>query len=252
MPGRWLGRNHPRAGQGGCRFPVLAASGPAPSRRTLSAGSDIRTGQQVHAVDNERMDVPELLEAAFLLVPEETATENDITVGDIWDYLVHDEWEIALGLLEEFGEPHSLPLAFWEKLAEAADQLQLERSAAWCHWRCSELRNGVIRADLTLRPAAEARRTTPISGAGVLRPMWDIGLLSPTGGRAVSIAGLRVENMPMLEPGGRATVRLVPLTPSHWTRVQPGQQITMHEDRAVAGTAVILEVCLPATVMPAR
>ncbi|MFE9055514.1 hypothetical protein [Streptomyces mutabilis] len=198
------------------------------------------------------MDVPELLEAAFLLVPEETATENDITVGDVWDYLVHDEWEIALGLLEEFGEAHSLSLAFWEKLAEAADQLQLERSAAWCHWRCSELRNGVIRADLTLRPAAEARRTTPVSGAGVLRPMWDIGLLSPTGGRAVSIAGLWVENMPMLEPGGRATVRLVPLTPSHWTHVQPGQQITMHEDRAVAGTAVILEVCLPATVMPAR
>ncbi|CAL9518019.1 hypothetical protein SUDANB145_03757 [Streptomyces sp. enrichment culture] len=198
------------------------------------------------------MDVPELLEAAFLLVPEETATENDITVGDVWDYLVHDEWEIALGLLEEFGEAHSLPLAFWEKLTEAADQLQLERSAAWCHWRCSELRNGVIRADLTLRPAAEARRTTPISGAGVLRPMWDIGLLSPTGGRAVSIAGLWAENMPMLEPGGRATVRLVPLTPSHWTHVQPGLQITMHEDRAVAGTAVILEVRLPATVMPAR
>jgi hypothetical protein len=198
------------------------------------------------------MDVPELLEAAFLLVPEETATENDVTVGDVWDYLVHDEWEIGLGLLEEFGEAHSLPLALWEKLAEAADQLQLERSAAWCHWRCSELRNGVIRANLTLRPAAEARRTTPISGAGVLRPMWDIGLLSPAGGRAVSIAGLWVENMPVLEPGGRATVRLVPLTPSHWTHVQPGQQITMHEDLAVAGTAVILEVCLPATVTPAR
>ncbi|MFF7155800.1 hypothetical protein [Streptomyces sp. NPDC008139] len=198
------------------------------------------------------MDVPELLEAAFLLVPEETATENDITVRDIWDYLVHDEWEIALGLLEEFGDAGSLPLAFWERLAEAADQPQLERSAAWCHWRCSELRNGVIRADLTLRPAAEARRTTPISGAGVLRPMWDIGLLSPTGGHAVSIAGFWVENMPMLEPGGRATVRLVPLTPSHWTHVRPGQQITMHEDRAVAGTAVILEVCCPATVTPAR
>ncbi|CAM5347116.1 hypothetical protein SHIRM173S_00634 [Streptomyces hirsutus] len=51
------------------------------------------------------MDVPELLEAASLLVPEETATENDITVRDIWDYLVHDEWEIALDLLEESGTP---------------------------------------------------------------------------------------------------------------------------------------------------
>ncbi|WP_225840368.1 hypothetical protein [Streptomyces sp. NK08204] len=193
------------------------------------------------------MDVPGLLESASLLVPEETATENDITVRDIWDYLAHDEWETALGLLEELGDAHPLPLAFWKKLAEAAEQLRFERSAAWCHWRCSEIRNGVIRVDLTLRPAAEARRTTPISGAGVLRPMWDIGHLSPTGGRAVSIAGLWLENAPVLEPGGQATARLVPLTPSHWTHVQPGQQITMHEDRTVAGTAVILEVHRPAT-----
>ncbi|MFF8446859.1 hypothetical protein ACF06Q_04080 [Streptomyces leeuwenhoekii] len=196
--------------------------------------------------DNERMDVPELLESASLLVPEETATENDITVQDIWDYLAHDEWEIALDLLEEFGDGRSLPLAFWEKLAEAAEQLHLERSAAWCHRRCSEIRNGVIRADLTLRPVGEGRRTTPISGAGVLRPMWDIGHLSPTGDRAVSIAALWVENMPVLAPGGHATVRLVPLTPSHWTHVQPGQQITMHEDRTVAGIAVILQVHRPA------
>lgn len=202
----------------------------------------------LHMVDNECMDVPELLESAFLLVPEETATDNDITVRDIWDYLAHDEWEIALGLLEELGDGRSIPLAFWEKLAEAAEQLRLERSAAWCHWRCSEIRNGVIRADLKLRPAGEGRRTTVISGAGVLRPMWDIGDLSPTGERAVSIAALWVESMPVLEPGGQAAVRLVPLTPAHWTHVQPGQQITMHEDRTVAGTAVVLEVYRPAAV----
>lgn len=193
-------------------------------------------------VDNEHMNVPYLLEAASLLVPEENATENDVTVSDIRDYLAHDEWEIALGLLEELGDGPPLPLVFWESLADAADQLRLERSAAWCHWRCSEIRNGVIRADLTLRPAAEARRKTPVPGHGVLRPMWDIGHLSPTGGAAVSIAGLWVEDMPFLEPGGRATVRLVPLTPSQWTHVEAGQRITMHEDRSVAGTAVILEV----------
>ncbi|MFD3623395.1 hypothetical protein [Streptomyces sp. NPDC058698] len=197
------------------------------------------------------MDVPELLESASLLVPEETATENDVTVRDVWDYLVHDEWEIALGLLEEFGDDRPLPLAFWEKLADAADQLRLERSAAWCHWRCSEIRNGMVRADLTLRPAAEARRKTPISGAGVLRPMWDIGHLSPTGERAVGIARLWVEDRPSLAPGERATVRLVPLTPSHWTHVRPGRQITMHEDRTVAGTAVVLEVHRPSTAVPA-
>lgn len=195
------------------------------------------------------MDVPELLESASLLVPEDTATDNDITVRDIWDYLVHDEWEIALGLLEELGDARPLPLTYWEKLAEAAERLRMERSAAWCRWRCSEIRNGVIRADLTLLAAAEARRTTPIH-SGVLRPMWDLGHLSPTGGRSVSIAALWMENTPLLEPGGRATVRLVPLTPAHWTHVQAGRQITMHEDRAVAGIAVILEVRPPATTMP--
>ncbi|MFJ8128720.1 hypothetical protein [Streptomyces hydrogenans] len=196
------------------------------------------------------MDIPELLASASLLVPEGTATEHDLTVSDIWEYLAHDEWEIALGLLEELGDGHPVPLPFWEKLADAAEQLGFERSAAWCHWRCSEIRNGVIRADLTLRPSAEARRTTPIPGAGVLRPLWDVGHLSPAGERAVSIARLWVEGMASLEPGGRATVRLVPLTPSHWTHIEPGRQITMYEDRTVAGRAVVLEVHRPGALTP--
>ncbi|MCL7382432.1 hypothetical protein [Streptomyces sp. 35G-GA-8] len=195
------------------------------------------------------MDVTELLESASLLAPEEIATENDVTVRDVWDYLAHDEWQIALSLLEELRDGHPLPLSFWEQLAKAAERLRLERSAAWCHWRCSEFRNGMIRADLVLRPAAEARRRTPIAGHGILRPMWDIGNLSPAGGASVSIAGLWVEDVPFLEPGGRATVRLVPLAPSHWKHVKTGQRISMHEDRTVAGTAVVLEVHLPAATM---
>ncbi len=191
------------------------------------------------------MDVPGLLEAASLLVPEAVATENDVTVNDVWEYLVNDEWEVALGLLEELGDGRPLPLSFWEKLADAAEQLRLERSPAWCRWRCSELRHGVIRADLTLRAADEARRKAPIDGAGVLRPMWDIGHRSPDGERAVSIGGLWVEGASELAPGGRATVRIVPLTPSHWTHVEVGRRITMHEDHTVAGTATVLEVRPP-------
>ncbi len=76
------------------------------------------------------MDVTELLESASLLVPEEVATENDISVQDVWDYLAHDEWQIALNLLEELGDGQPLPLTFWEQLAEAAEQLGLERSVA--------------------------------------------------------------------------------------------------------------------------
>ncbi|MFG3125033.1 hypothetical protein ACGFYO_23895 [Streptomyces sp. NPDC048201] len=126
------------------------------------------------------MDVPKLLEAASLLVPEESATENDITVADVWEYLTQDEWEVALGLLEELGDVRSLPLSFWEARA-------------------------------------------------------------PTGEPALDIARLWVERKPCLEPGGRASVRLAPLTPQRWRQLEPGQVITMHEDRSVAGTAVVLE-----------
>jgi len=122
----------------------------------------------------------------------------------------------------------------------------MERSAAWCHWRRSEIRNGVIRAELTLRPAGEARRTTPIPGAGVLRPMWNIGHTTPAGEPSLAIAFLWLERTPFLEPGGRCRVRLVPLDPSHWWHLEPGRQITLHEDRSVAGTAAVLEVRPPA------
>ncbi|MFD9428205.1 hypothetical protein [Streptomyces sp. NPDC060054] len=74
------------------------------------------------------MDVPKLLKAASLLVPEKIATENDITVSDVWEYLAHDEWEVALDLLEELGDVHPLPLSFWETLAiAAADETGEER-----------------------------------------------------------------------------------------------------------------------------
>ncbi|WBO61916.1 hypothetical protein [Streptomyces camelliae] len=187
-------------------------------------------------------DVAELLEAASLLVPEEIATEDDVTVHDVWEYLVRDEWDVALGLLEELGGVRPQPPAFWETLAGVAEQLRLERSAAWCRWRCSETRNGVIRADLTLRPGAEGRRRTPLSGAGLLRPMWDIGHRTPTGEPALAIARLWVEYPHSLEPGGQATVRLAPLDPARWRHLRPGQVIALHEDRSVADTAVVREV----------
>lgn len=193
-------------------------------------------------LQNEGMDIPELLKAAALLVPEEVATENDLTAKDVWDYLTHDEWDVALGLLEELGEVRPLPLGFWETLAAAAEHMRLERSAAWCHWRCYEARNGLIRADLSLRPTGESRRKCSFSGAGVLRPMWNIGNRAPTGEPALDIARVWVEYTPFLAPGERAPVRLAPLDPSRWQHLRPGQSITMHEDRTVAGRAVILEV----------
>lgn len=193
------------------------------------------------------MRVSELLEAASLLVPEAVAGENDLTVNDVWELLAHDDWETALGLLEDVSGAPAPPLPFWEALAGAAEELRLERSATWCHWRCSELRNGVVRAELTLRPAGEGRRRTPVPGPGVLRPLWDTGRRAPDGGRSVSIGALWVENRPYLELGGQATVRIVPLTPAHWEHLRAGRHITLHEDRTMAGTATVLEVRPPAT-----
>ncbi|MGF1427221.1 hypothetical protein [Kitasatospora sp. LaBMicrA B282] len=192
-------------------------------------------------------DVVELLEAASLLVPAELATGNDLTVDDVWEHLAHDEWEVALGVLEGLGDIRrpALDAGFWEALAAAAEQLHLERSAAWCHWRCSEARHGVIRADLTLAPASESRRQTAFSGAGVLRPMWDIGHRSPTGVPALDIAWLWVESTPFLGPGERSSVRLAPLDPAQWRHLEPGQVITMHEGRDAGGTAVVLELRPP-------
>jgi hypothetical protein len=197
-----------------------------------------------------KMDVPELLEAASLLVPGEVATNNDITVADVWDYLIHDEWEVALDILEDLGDGHPLPLTFWETLADAAERLRMERSAAWCHWRCYEATNGVIRADLTLRPTDQTRRGTPLPGAGVLPA--DVGRRTPLTHRRAGTQHRRTvggeQTLP--GPGGRSTVRLAPLVPHQWQHLQPGQQITLHEGQPVTGTAVILEVRRPTTAPP--
>jgi len=113
------------------------------------------------------MDVPKLLEAASLLIPEKIATENDITVSDVWEYLTHDEWEVALGLLEELGDVHPLPLSFWETLATAAEQMRLEKSAAWCHWRGYETRHGLSEpTSPSARPSKrDDRRQSPAAAS---------------------------------------------------------------------------------------
>ncbi|MET7451879.1 hypothetical protein ABZT03_08285 [Streptomyces sp. NPDC005574] len=148
-------------------------------------------------------------------------------INDVSDYLAHDEWEV--GLLEELGDVHRFPLNFWESLATAAGLIRLKRSAARCHWRCYESRNGIIRPDLTLRPASGSRRQTPLSGAGVVRPMWSIGNRTPTSEEAVNIARLWVEFNPALGPGECSSVPLAPLGPSQWRHLQPGQTIEEQE-----------------------
>lgn len=194
---------------------------------------------------NRPMDVVGILEAAALLVPQGVATENEITVSDVWDYLAHDEWEVALDLLEELGDEWTAPTGFWEELERAAGAMGLERSRAWCQWRGTETRAGVIRAELALRPAGETFRRTPIPGAGVLRPMWDIGNVRGDGAPELDIALVWVEFAADLSPGDRAPVRLLPLAPERWGHLAPGDLITMYETSATGGTARVLEVQSP-------
>ncbi|MBT2448005.1 hypothetical protein J7F03_13130 [Streptomyces sp. ISL-43] len=191
------------------------------------------------------MDVAGILEAASLLVPEGVATDNDITVSDVWDYLAHDEWEVALDLLQELGRGWTAPTGFWEELELAAGIPGLERSREWCSWRGAEVRVGVIRAELALCPAGETFRRTPIPGAGVLRPMWDIGNRTDDGARELDIARLWVEFAGDLAPGARAPVRLLPLTAARWRHLGPGDRITLYETAVAGGTAMILEVQPP-------
>ncbi|MBC9710994.1 hypothetical protein H9Y04_00195 [Streptomyces sp. TRM66268-LWL] len=124
------------------------------------------------------------------------------------------------------------------------------RSREWCRLRGGEARAGVIRAELTLCPAGEAFRRTPVPGAGVLRPMWDIGA---GGARELDIARLWVEHAAELAPGATATVRLLPLTAARWRQLAPGDRITLYETAEAGGTGVVVEVRPPETIaLPRR
>jgi hypothetical protein len=168
-----------------------------------------------------------------------------MAVGDVREYLDHNEWEIALDILVELGEDFATTTPWWDLLIDAAQQMRLGRTTAWCQWRRSETSHGIIRADLQLLATAEGGRGTPIPGDGKLRPLWDLGHLTPAGERDFRIAFIWVEYAPELAPGTTGPVRLLPLDPAPWQQLRPGDAITMHERRPVTGTATILQVTPP-------
>ncbi|MEU0376056.1 hypothetical protein ABZ093_01945 [Streptomyces cyaneofuscatus] len=131
-----------------------------------------------------------LLRQAADLLPEEAVAESGWTAEDVREDIVSSEWERALDALTEIGDTHPVSVGFWERLAEAARQMMLDRSRRWCEWRAWEVRHGTIRATLTLVAAGEGLRRTAFSGDGRLRPMWDIGNRNADGERDLSIATL--------------------------------------------------------------
>ncbi|MFI7650280.1 hypothetical protein ACIBTZ_29995 [Micromonospora sp. NPDC049460] len=192
------------------------------------------------------MNVPEILGAAAELATADLRTDAGLTLDDIRRDLDLGEWELALGMLEDVSDEHPQPARFWQLLADAAGLLQLDRSVAWCHWRSYESTHGVIRADLALSSPEAGGRRTAIPGAGVLRPMWDIGHRTSAGTPDLAIARIWVEFAPALEPGQQGTVRLAPLTPPRWRHLTPGDVITMHEIAEPIGIAEVIGVLPPA------
>lgn len=186
-----------------------------------------------------------LLRQAVDLLPEEAAAENGQTVGDVREDIRRQEWEMVLGVLIEIGDVHPVSVEFWDLLAEAARQMMLDRSRRWCEWRRWEVRNGTLRATLSLVGAEAGRRRTAFAADGRLRPMWDIGNRTAGGERELNIARLWVEYAQELGPGEAADVRLAPLSPEQWRHLKCGDVITMHEARPVVGTATVIEVLPP-------
>ena len=191
------------------------------------------------------MDVPELLRRAADLVPLRARSDAGLCADEVHDYLRQEEWEVALGILQDFDGLQWQTVEFWDLLAGAAQQMSLAGDAAWCQWRRGETLYGVIRADLHLVAPDDGGRRTPVPGTGQLRPMWAIGHPSLENGADLHAARIWVESAPEISPGGRGSIRLAPLTPANWSHLAPGSVITMHERQPVTGIATITEIQRP-------
>ncbi|HEX8865959.1 MAG TPA: hypothetical protein VF821_09925 [Lentzea sp.] len=176
-------------------------------------------------------EVEEVLCLALAQVPPGARSDAELTRVDVEEYLDHAEWELALDVLGDFeGITWQTP-RYWDLLAGAAVQMDLD--PAWFDWRRGESIHGLLRAELRLDEAAEA---VPATGT---RPVWDL-----SGGER-KVAAMWVESKPVLEPGGRATVRLRPLMPSAWTHLVRGDRITYLQSGGPVGTARIVEKVPP-------
>jgi hypothetical protein len=164
------------------------------------------------------VDVPELLQHATLSVPTIATTEAGLTVLDAREYLDHNEWEIALDILTELGDDHPATVEWWDLLIDAAQQMRLEHSTAWCRWRRRETIHGIIRADLQLLASEDGGRRTPIPGRGKTRPLWDLGQLTAAGEPDFRIAVIWVEYAP------GAVAAATPRRRHHHARGQAGRR----------------------------
>jgi hypothetical protein len=168
-------------------------------------------------------EIGELLRFAAALVPA------DVQSDDVLDHLDHEEWELVLDLLGEYGGNTWQTPRYWALLAEAA--IQMDADEAWFQWRCVESIQGLWRVELTLAVDAE-----PLRARGE-RPTWDLT------GNDRRLAALWIESKPTLGPGERATARLRPFVPPAWAHLGKGDVITLQGSSP--GTAKIIEKVPP-------
>ncbi|WP_372347525.1 hypothetical protein [Streptomyces sp. KL116D] len=169
-----------------------------------------------------------------VLLAEAGLLPEGVGVDDVWELLAGDRWDVAVGLLEELGGGPAPGAGFWDEAGRVARAYGMVRSAAWCDWRGDELRQGVVRAELSVSPV----RGLPVPRSGELRPLWDVG-------RGFAVARVWVEGEEAVAPGAVGTVRLLPLTSGLWRHLVPGDVITMHEGAPVTGRARVVEVRWP-------
>ena len=189
--------------------------------------------------------VPELLSLAISLVPQGARSQAGLGPDDARQYLrQHGEWEVALGVLTDYAGTDWETAEYWALLLAAADRMGLTGMPGWCRWRASEIRHGIIRADLQLTPPEHGGRRTAVPGPGLFRADWT---LPPGTGNdsPVHAAAVWVESMPELPPGGHASIRLAPAGPEDWLHLRVGDVITMHESSALTGTAAVIQVQPP-------
>lgn len=172
-------------------------------------------------------EVSDVLLLAAADVPPGARSGTGQTRVDVEEYVEHTEWELALDVLGDFeGITWQTP-RYWDLLAGAAVQLEID--PAWFHWRRGESIHGLLRVELTLDEAAE-----DVAAQGT-RAVWDL-----SGGER-KVAAIWVESRPVLKSGATATVRLRPLMPSAWVHLVRGDRIAFLQYGEVVGMARIVE-----------
>ena len=159
------------------------------------------------------------------------------------EFMVYNELELAADTLFEFGDVQAdMPVTFWEALAQAYDNMELDSKEELCRLRIYEAKYGFVEARLTLTPKEAGGRSSPILNC--FRPDWNIGSRTDSGEMVLNGARLTLEEADSLPPGATGLVRLHPFYPEAWSKLMPGTEIAMHEGARPIGKAIVLRVLL--------